>query len=184
MAQRRVVEVFTNKSKDLMLAYGGSASWVMSVGRADSIIYCVCCRNPEIARDEDTGERGEARNEAFFVGKVSDIVFVERQNERDRYFIKFSEYAEVSVPNFRAGSLRNPVLYSDVDACRVRGLDIDALDFKPMPEPTRFYDGDTSRPPAVSGVSDIRPLSIAEAKAGLALKHDVPVSSIQIIITG
>lgn len=182
MAQRNVVEVFTNKSRDFMLDYGGSASWVMSVKSASAVDYCVCSRNDERPRDDDRGDRPERRNEAFLVGKVSGIEFVERENDRDRYLIKFSEYAEVSVLDFRDGGTRNPVVYSDVDHCRVRGLDIEALDFKPMPTPTKRYLRHGSQ--AVGPEAQRPGLSMAEAKEGLAVYFNVPVDAVQIIITG
>lgn len=184
MAQRNVVEVFTNKSSDFMLDYGGSASWVMSLSSASALVYCVCCRNDARPREDDRGDRPERRNEAFLVGKVSGIEFVERQNDRDRYLIRFSEYAEVSVPNFRDGTTRNPVVYSDVEHCRVRGLDLDALDFKPMSSPTKRYSRHGSH--AMESTPDAqRPgLSMAEAKKGLALYFNVPVEAVQITISG
>src|SRR5438132_1473009 len=115
MDLRSVVEVFTNKSTEFMLEHGGSASWVMSVSKAPRLEYCICCRNDVLPREDDQGDRPERRNEAFLVGRVRGIELVERQNNRDRYLIEFSEYAEVSVPHFRHGSIRNPVVYSDVD---------------------------------------------------------------------
>lgn len=184
MAKRNVVEVFTNKSRDFMLDYGGSASWVLSLRSAAALDYCICCRNDERPREDDRGGRPEQRNEAFLVGKVSGIEFVERQNGRDRYLIKFSEYAEVSVRDFRRSTMRNPVVYSDADDCRRRGLDPGALKFRPVPPPTRRYARDGSRQAKAVARAEKQGLSIAEAKDGLAIHYDVPVEAIQIIITG
>jgi len=182
MDTRLVVEVFTNKSKDFVLEHGGSASWVMSAESVERVKYCVCCRNDEAARDDDDGARGEARNEAFLVGKVSGFEVVEHRNGRNRYLLKFSEYAEVSVPAFRHGSIRNPVVYSDVASCRGRGLDISSLDFKPMPKATRSYvrASREERGPGASGAG----LSISEAKQGVALRYGVPVDAVTITVTG
>jgi len=184
MTKRNVVEVFTNKSAEFMLKYGGSASWVLSMTNAAALEYCICCRNDERQREDDAGTRSERRNEAFLVGKVCGFEFVERQNDRDRYLIRFSEYAEVSIPNFRDGLRRNPVAYSDVESCRERGLAIGDLNFIPMSPPTKRYTRVRSddRLPATGAT---RPgLSIAEAKEGLALYFDVPVDAIQISISG
>jgi len=183
MDLRSVVEVFTNKSTEFMLEHGGSASWVMSVSKAPQLEYCICCRNDVRPREDDRGARPEGRNEAFLVGRVSGIELVERQNGRDRYLIVFSEYAEVSVPNFRHGSIRNPVVYSDVDACKRRGLDINALDFKPMPTPTKPYVrlGHSS---VESSPGERGGLSIAQAKERLAAYYDTPVEAIEITIRG
>lgn len=184
MSQRNVVEVFTNKSKDFMLEHGGSASWVLSLDSASTLEYCVCCRNNVRPREDDRGERPEDRNEAFLVGKVSGIEFVERQNDRDRFLIKFSEYAEVSVPNFREASIRNPVVYHDLAECRRRGLDIESLRFHRAPAPTQHYERhDRDKAQAALHI-DRRGLTIAEAKEGLAVYFDVPVNAIQITISG
>lgn len=178
-----VLEVFTNKSTEFMQEYGGSASWVLNLNKAENLEYCVCCRNDIRPREDDPGKRAEARNEAFLVGKVSGFEFVERQNGRDRYLIKFSHFAAVSVPDFRDAGRRNPVAYSNIEGCIARGLDIDGLNFEPMPAPTKIY----SRTPKASedpaGDAGRPGLSIAEAKEGLSLYFDVPVEAIQISIT-
>ncbi|MBA2935296.1 hypothetical protein HZF05_14505 [Sphingomonas sp. CGMCC 1.13654] len=188
MSQRSVVEVFTNKSTEFMLEYGGSASWVIGLGSASGLKYCICSRNDERPREDDHGDRPQARNEAFLVGKVSGIEFVERQNNRDRYLIKFSEYAEVSKKDFRHGMTRNPVVYSDVEHCRTRGIDIDALDFKPMPPVSKKYFRHpaeiTDVAPASMASTSRKGLSMAEAKEELAVFYDVPAEAIQITITG
>lgn len=184
MANRTVVEVFTNKSKDFMLEHGGSASWVMSVTGSVTLDYCVCSRNDEHPREDDPGARPERRNQAFLVGKVSGIEFVERQNGRDRYLIKFSEYAEVSIDDFRHGTTRNPVVYSNEESCRLRGLDFDALDFKPMPSVSKPYSRTPMGSAGASEVTHLPGLSIAEAKQQLALRYGVSVEAIQVIISG
>ncbi|MEA2999957.1 MAG: hypothetical protein QOK17_1790 [Sphingomonadales bacterium] len=183
MRPRSVVEVFTDKSVDFMLEYGGSASWVLSVSSAAEIEYCVCTRNDQRPREDDGGDRPERRNEAFLVGKVSGIELVERQNDRDRYLLKFSEFAEVSVPNFRPGTTRNPVAYSDPGDCARRGLDIGKLAFKPMPVASKTYArlSDNDRRIAPNHGPG---LSIAEAKAGLSIRFGVPIDAIQITISG
>jgi hypothetical protein len=183
MVEYVVAEVFTNKSKDLILETGGSASWVLAEKTAKILDYCVCCRNPDRSRDDDSGDRPERRNEAFLVGKVSGVEFVERLNDRNRYLIKFSEYAEVSIPDFRSGSLRNPVVFGSRESCRIRGLDIDALKFKPMPEPTKRYTGHGLKAIEIGSNISEAGLSVEQAKDGLAARYKVPVSAIQIIIT-
>ena len=184
MDLRNVVEVFTNKSTDFMLEREGSASWVMSVSKSTRLEYCVCCRNDVQPREDDRGARPERRNEAFLVGKVSGIELVERQNDRNRYLIIFSEYAEVSVPHFRHGSVRNPVVYSDVDHCRLRGLDISKLHFRPMPAPTKPYARLGASSVLLSLAGERGGLSIAQAKEELAVFYDTPIEAIEITIRG
>lgn len=170
-----VLVVFTAKTTDQILEAGGTQSWVLNQHSMRGVAYVVCTRNSDPAHDEECGVRPEQHNAAFLVGKVSGMTKVDHRNDRDRYRVDFSEYALVTVPSFRHGSTRNPVTYSDVDQCKLNGIDIDTLDFKPMP---------------TSAVADSVPdkskkgLSIAEAKAGLAIHFEVPVTSIQIAING
>lgn len=183
MAEYVVAEVFTNKSKELILETGGSASWVLAEKTAKILDYCICCRNPERSREDDSGDRPEKRNEAFLVGRVSGVEFVERLNDRNRYLIKFSEYAEVSIADFRSGSVRNPVVFGSRESCRLRGLDIDTLNFKPMPSPVKRYTGHGLQAIEIGSSTGPDGLSIEEAKEGLARRYKVPVSAIQITIT-
>lgn len=182
MSGRNVIEVFTNKSVDFMLDYGGSASWVINRKKAGQIEYCICTRNDAVPREDDDGSRDEERNEAFLVGRVSGISFVENQNDRDRYLIKFSHFAEVSVPDFRKSMLRNPVSYSSVEECRERGLDISSLQFEKMPEPTQTYERKSARinKPELSAA----PLTIGEAKSRLAESLGISTDCIEIVIRG
>jgi hypothetical protein len=141
-----------------------------------NVEYVVCTRNSDHRWDDECGPRPEPHNSAFMVGKVSGLKKVDRQNDRDRYLIQFSDYALVEVPNFRSGSSRNPVTYSDVLQCRNElGLDIEALHFTPMPRP---------QPKVTEAGLAKKGFSIAEAKEGLALFFNVPVESVQITISG
>ena len=61
------------------------------------------------------------------------------------------------MPGFRHDATRNPATYSDVNQCKLNGIDIDILEFEPMP----------TRGIANSGPDESKKgLSIAEAKAG------------------
>lgn len=169
-----VLVVFTAKTVEQMLELGGSQSWVINPQSMRNVEYVVCTRNSDHRWDDECGPRPEAHNSAFMVGKVSGLKKVDRHNDRDRYLIQFSEYALVEVPNFRSGSLRNPVTYSDVLQCKDElGLDIEALHFIPMPRPTTPESGRAKKG-----------LSIAEAKEELALFFSVPIESVQITISG
>lgn len=170
-----VLVVFTAKTTDQILEAGGTQSWVLNQHSMRGVAYVVCTRNSDPAHDEECGVRTEQHNAAFLVGKVSGMTKVDHRNDRDRYRVDFSEYALVTVPGFRHGATRNPVTYSDVDQCKLDGIDINALDFKPMPT-SAMADSAPSR--------SKKGLSIAEAKEGLSIYFDVPVASIQIAING
>ena len=60
MAQGNVIEVFTNKSREFMLSYGGSASWAISTKSAAGLDYCICCRNDERPREESRADKQQA----------------------------------------------------------------------------------------------------------------------------
>lgn len=171
-----VLVVFTAKTVAQILTLGGSQSWVINPKSMGRVKYVVCTRNSDHRWDDECGPRPEAKNTAFMVGKVSGLKKVAREHDRDRYLIEFSEYALVDVPNFRTGSTRNPVTYSDVGQSKLLGLDIEALDFKPMPQ--------RALPPPWSAPSPKKGLSIAEAKEGLSISFGVPVESVQITISG
>lgn len=168
-----VLVVFTAKTVQQMLELGGSQSWVINPQSMRNVHYVVCTRNSDHRWDDECGPRPEPHNAAFMVGKVSGLKKVDRQNDRDRYLIQFSAYALVNVPDFRSGSTRNPVTYSDVLQCRDElDLDIEALDFLPMPQP------------ATSGAPSKNGLSLAEAKEGLSIFFGVPVENVHITISG
>lgn len=183
MRNSSIIEVFTGKSVQQMLEHGGSQSWVVNPQSMRNVTHCVCTRND--GRDGEDGfpTNPEPRHSAFMVGKVAGLRKVEHRNGRDRYLILFSEYAVIDhpIPNFRHGMTRNPVVYSDIEQCKQRGLDIAALEFRPMPEPkpsTTMPAEPEERQVPVKG------LTIAEAKEGLAVFHGVPVDNVQITIVG
>jgi hypothetical protein len=175
MRNPAVVEVFTGKTIDQMFEHGGSQSWVLNPHSMRDVEFCVCVRNHGRDAEEGFSETDEPGHSAFFVGQVSGLRKVEERNGRNRYLVLFSEYAlpPRPVPNFRVCSSRNPVLYSDLDHCKQRGLDIAALKFLPMPSSK----GAAPRDSALDG------LSIDDAKKGLSLRFGVPIEAIQITIS-
>ena len=174
-----VLVVFTAKTVQQMLELGGSQSWVINPQSMRNVEYVVCTRNSDHRWDDECGPRPEPHNSAFMVGKAAGLKKVDRQRDRDRYLIQFSEYALVNVPDFRSGSTRNPVTYSDLVQCKeVLGLDIEALSFTPMPATAVKATETPVSPPTKQG------LSIAEAKKGLSLFFGVPVEAVQITISG
>lgn len=169
-----VLVVFTAKTADQILEAGGSQSWVLNQQSMRNVEYVVCTRNSDPAYDEECGVRSEPHNAAFIVGKVAGLTKVDHRNDRDRYRVDFSEYALVDVPDFRHGSSRNPVTYSDVGQAKANGLDIEALTFVPMPP----HNEGPAPAPLTTG------LTIAQAKQGLSVHFGVPPESIQITISG
>jgi hypothetical protein len=160
-----VAVVLTFKSVERLLREGGTSSWRLDRNHARACEFAVCTRNGRDARTEGP----ESHQSAFMVGKVKDVVPAADRN--DRFLIQFSEYALVDVPGVWKGD-RNPIRY----APRLEDLGIEpsTLKWQPMPEQ-----------PAVSvrqTAPKTTPLTLAEAKNGLAMTFGVPPEAIEITI--
>lgn len=179
--QNDALIVFTAKTIETILYQGGTSSWVLSPASMRDVRYVVCTRNSDRAYDEECGPRTEAHGEAFLVGKVSGLLKVSERNGRNRYLVQMSEYALVSEPDFWTHD-RNPTRYTDTNALHERGIDVESLDWHPMPdleEEVPKPTSDTTSPALLR-----EGLTIAEAKRGLSVKFGVPEDAIQIVING
>lgn len=92
-----------------------------------------------------------------------------------RWIIKISEYALADYPE-KWGEWRNPVKYTTLEEL---GIDLSKLKLTPMPAPTKVL-----TPPPPPDRPKTGALTIAEAKAGLALQFGVPAEAIDILIRG
>ena len=95
------VVVFTARSTERIVAEGGSEASVLNGARARRCDYLVCTQNTH----GDWGDGHEPHGSAFLVGKLDDVV--PSPENKDRWVIKISEYARVSLPNKWDGG-RNP----------------------------------------------------------------------------
>jgi len=164
------VFVFTGKSVERILQEGGTSSWRLDRNHARQCVYVVCTQNSQAEGEWADGK--EEHGFAFLIGKVKDVVpspFME-----GRYLIRFHEYARVNVPDAWKGD-RNPVKYEPIEKL---GIDLSTLKWEPMPEPT------TPPAPPVLSDADTSPLTMTEAKKGLALTFGVSPEAIEIIIRG
>lgn len=173
--------VFTAKSTALIHKQGGTSSWVLSPASMRDVRHVVCTRNTGRELDEEDAPRTEAHGEAFLVGKVSGLKQVKVENNRKRYLVKISEYARVSVPDFWTHD-RNPTRYTDTGSLQKRGIDVDKLDWLPMPDGDGVI-GVMPHPEAVAAPAS-EGLTIAQAKHGLSVKFGIPEEAIQIVING
>ena len=166
------IAVFTANSRDEILAVGGSAAWVVAEKQARRREFLVCIRN---ARDVDFPDH-EPHGTAFLVGRIKGLKShgIDRKG-MPRWIIEISEYADVDYPE-KWGEWRNPVKYTTLEDL---GIEQKKLKFKPMPAPTKVL-----TPPAPPERSKPGGLTIAEAKAGLALQFGVPPEAIEIVIKG
>lgn len=166
----KVAIVFTAKSIDRLLGEGGTSSWRLDRNHARKCAFAVCTRNA----NADWVEGPEAHHSAFLVGKVKDVVPSPKHD--GRYLIQFSEYAKVNVPNAWKGD-RNPVKYGTLEEL---GIDPAGLDWEPMPAPAKEQNLNHE----VTAPAGVEPLTMAEAKKGLAITFGVPPEAIEITIRG
>lgn len=152
------VVVFTRKSIPEMFAAGGTGDWVADRTRVEKCQYVVATRNLEGSSDSKF-----AHGAGFVIGRILSTVPV----EEGRILIKFAEYAEINVRDVWKGN-RNPVAYGTVEELLPES-DLDGLDWKPFPH-------ELVEPPKV------KPLTIPEAKAGLAAHLGIPPDAIEITI--
>src|ERR1017187_8044631 len=105
---------------------GGSQAWRLNPGNAASLEYIVCVQN------RNNGHWGGAdadHHRAFVVGRIREVVPSDRAG---RYLVRFSEYAEIDVPDAWHGQ-RNPVRYSTLEEFGI--TDPTTLTWQPMPVP-------------------------------------------------
>lgn len=160
--------VFTAKSIKRILREGGTSSWRLDRNHARQCVFAVCTRNA----NADWVEGPEAHHSAFLVGKIRDVVPAPDSDRR--YLIQFSEYARANIPDAWKGD-RNPVKYASLEEI---GIDPSSLKWEPMPAP-----GEPPTP-GVIALTAVAPLTMAEAKKGLALTFGVPPEAIEITIRG
>lgn len=168
------VIVFTAKSTDRLLKEGGTSSWRLDRTHARKCAFAVCTRNA----NADWVEGAEDHHSAFLVGKVSDVVPCPDYPDKSRFLIQFSEFARVNIPNAWKGD-RNPVKYGSLEEL---GIDPSTLTWEPMP-----VAGSMPAPileKQVQGAVVAGPLTMAEAKKGLALTFGVAPEAIEITIRG
>lgn len=176
---QEIAVVFTAKSIERILREGGTSSWRLDRNHARQCEFVVCTRNAYA----DWVEGQEAHHSAFLVGKVRDVVPCEatlenNEGEKNRYLIQFSEFARVNVAEVWKGD-RNPIRYVPVEEL---GIDLSSLKWEPMPELGNAQEpvGQVAPVKSVGG----QPLTMAEAKKGLALTFNVAPEAIEITIRG
>jgi len=172
MSEETVV-VFTSKSVDRILKEGGTSSWRVDRSHARQCVFAVCTRNA----NSDWVEGSEPHHAAFLVGKVREVVPSSDPGCEDRYLIQFSEYALLNVPDVWKGE-RNPVKYEAIENL---GIDPQSLKWEPMPKPAPAEPNSAAREVSFPGVG---PLTMAQAKKGLAIAFGVSPEAVEITIHG
>ncbi len=168
------VVTFTAKSKSEIIAVGGSQAWTLHKARARQQDYLVCARNAHHADCEGDEPHGSA----FLVGRISEVVPATHTSDAGRWLIGISEYAEVDIRDVWRG-LRNPVRYTTM---KELGIDPSLLSFKPVPSKTPSKA--KVSPQGNTPTEGVAPLTIAQAKRGLAAAFGVAEDAVEITIRG
>lgn len=164
--RNKAVCVLTARGVEKILAEGGSQAWVLDAKRARGCEYVVCVQNRGFT--DDWGHVSAPHHTAFLVGRLKDVVRSKEEDCENRWILQFSEYAEIDVADAWPG-YRNPVLYTDLEQF---GIKADELNFQPMPEQEPVSE------------KRVKPLTMTEAKAGLAMTFGVEPSDIEITVRG
>lgn len=162
---KNIALTFTCRGRERVLRDGGSGDWTIDPGRAlDNVEFVVCCQNLNPKRSgDDWGSATHKHGEGFIVGRVVDVVQVETApGKKNRFRFIFSEYAEIDVDGMW-GKERFPVRYMHE---KELPFDIQSLDFRPIP---KFK-------------SEDRTFNLEEAKAALALQHEIKVNQVKIVL--
>ena len=155
------VVVYTSKDAEELFGEGGSGDWVANKSRLAKCSYLVAVANAHSNWSKHTEDR---HAHAFLVGKVSGAK--ESQATPGRLVIEFSQYALIDVPNSWGGQ-RNPVRYTNLLEF---DLNTESLEWKEFPTDQ------------VQVVDNTSPLTVEEAKKGLAKHIGVSPDCIEITI--
>jgi hypothetical protein len=124
------IVVFTAKSREEILAEGGSRDWRLDPVRARRAEFLVCTQNRH-----NTGLAAPTapHGQAFLIGRISAIV--PSPQRPDRWLVNIRDYIACDIPNIwgRNGHLRYPVWYTTLEDL---GIELDHLPaFAPLPSP-------------------------------------------------
>jgi hypothetical protein len=168
MASKAIV-VFTGSSKKQIINARGSRAWDLDPSHARQCDFLVCTYNKYL----DVTEEHRA---AFLVGKISGVERdLPAESDDVRYLIKISNFALTHVPEAWS-KWRNPVHYATLEQLNI---DPAHLNFQPMPEKS-----DEAGEQGADADDRVKPMTIVEAKQGLAAFFGVPPEAIKIVIHG
>ena len=184
MTEEEAIVVFTARSPERIIREGGSQAWVLNAARAKQCRWLVCTQNRH-NRDHEFSDATEAHGAAFLVGKVSGVVKAAEASDdgRQRWLVTIDEYALVGVPDFWSHD-RNPVRYVTRSELEAKGINLANLQFLPMPHvggESGIRSAGSKSKPLAGGVV---PLTISEARKGLAAAFGVRPEAVEITIRG
>lgn len=161
-----VVSVLTQESPEAIIAAGGTEPWALDRKRASSSDFLMCCR-----KSGNLQGGNEEVGAAFLIGRIKDVV--PSETSEGRWKITISHYKLVDFPRQWEAGRKNPVAYwtTEKHPNELGEVDyLDRLDFNPIGRS------------AVEENASAQPMTVAQAKAGLALTFGVDESAIEITI--
>jgi hypothetical protein len=173
------IVVFTARSPERLVREGGSQAWLLNPARAKQCTWLVCTQNRHNPNHEFS-DATEPHGAGFLLGKISGVHKSLEEGDEDRWIIEFSEFARIDYPDLWDHG-RNPVRYTSLERLEI---DTSALKWEPMPEPQSALAPVVETPSAAQPKAAVGPLTMAEAKKGLALTFNVPPEAIEITIRG
>ena len=157
--------VLTGRSPKRIIREGGSGAWALDQSRAKRCKYLICAQNRNAGGWSDATE---THGSAFLIGTIFDVI--SDSDRPERFKVLIDRFSLLNIQNFWDGS-RNPVRYASLEES---GIDPETVEFLPMPE---FQQ---ASPEALE--IGTRPLTIKEAKEGLALALGIAPEAIEITI--
>jgi hypothetical protein len=178
------IAVFTARSPQRILREGGSQAWALNASRARKAQYLVCVQNQHNP-DRDFSDATGAHGSVILVAKISDVIPAPEEPEGGRWMICFDEYSYLPPspqPQDVWQGWRNPVRYTTLEEM---GVELDNLIFHPAAELRDEQERSKPSPkPVTIDDGTVAPLSISQAKEGLAAFYGLETSAIEIVIRG
>jgi hypothetical protein len=162
MSKNDTMVVLTSKSIETMIQEGGCGHWRASARSIKSCRYIVATRNKRSSWTQGEEDHGAA----FLIGEISGA-----KAENKRFVIEMSRFARVNVKKVWTPGGANPVHYERVESL---GIDLKNVKWEPWPTSEVGFRAESSA----------HPLSIADAKRGLARTFGVEPEQIEIVIKG
>lgn len=178
MANTNCITVLTARGITEILNTGGSQAWRLDASHAAKHQYLVCVQNSK----KDWGSQEAKHHHAFMVGHISGVSRAPENPKR--WIINIDSYCEIDIPKQWDGN-RNPVSYRNLEDI---GIEVNELEFKSVPKasPSNLVviKASDEYENTEDSEATVKPLTLKDAKAGLALHFGVNEEDIQITIKG
>ncbi len=170
------IAVLTSKDRETIFQLGGTQSWVLNMSRAQNMRYAIIFAHGGSSQGRDKSDHGRA----LMLGEIAYIEHVENERRPQRWRIVFKRYADIDIP-YEWPGFRNPITYMSLASL---GIDVSTLDFKTMPASVVQHDQSAPEVVRVASRQNVLPLTIQQAKLGLAAHFGVTPDTIEITIRG